>query len=248
MTHLLATYGLLDHVEGRVTAPSKTIAKANSVTTLNLDYLKWESRDNFALTYVMQTTEPFGVTILTAKTSYEAWTSLATLFFNQTTAQEDLLNQQWRDLKKGSQSMPTFINSVKEQALRYSQIGKPKTTTEINQRFYTSLDSEWEPIVFAQSKRMLTISTEELQLLLVGHEEYRFYTAIHEARFSTPTAGMETIKVADTRAKAREERGTTREESRGGSSGRGSGSENSNLGSGGEGNSSSLGFLNLGRD
>ncbi|PKI46085.1 hypothetical protein CRG98_033540 [Punica granatum] len=64
--------------------------------------------------------------------------------------------------------MGKFIGIVKEQALRYAQIGKPKTPIEINHRIYTGLDSDWEPIVVAQSERMLTMSTHELQSLLVG--------------------------------------------------------------------------------
>ncbi|PKI45750.1 hypothetical protein CRG98_033883 [Punica granatum] len=148
MTPLLATYGLLDHVEGRTVAPNKTIIGADGVTTPNPDYLRWESRDNFALTCVMlAVTEEIGVTILAAKTSQEAWASLATSFLTQTAAQEDLLDQQWRDLKKGN----------------------------INRRIYTGLGPDWEPIVLAQLERMLTMSTDELQSLLVGHEERRLY-------------------------------------------------------------------------
>ncbi|PKI31712.1 hypothetical protein CRG98_047922 [Punica granatum] len=183
MTPLLATYGMLDHVEGRATASSKTSARADGVQVTNHDYLRWESRYNFALTCVMlAVTEAIRVTILTAKTSHEAWTSLERAFVNQTATQEDLLDQQWRDLKKGSKLMAAFINSVKEHVLRYAQIGKPKTTTEINRRIYTGLSPEWEPIVLAQSECMLTISTDEFQSLLVGHEEWRLYAATHGAQ------------------------------------------------------------------
>ncbi|PKI06847.1 hypothetical protein CRG98_049610, partial [Punica granatum] len=112
MTPLLATYGLLDHVEGRAIAPNKTITAAEGTIAANPDYLRWESRDNFALTCVMlAVTEEIGVTILTARTSQEAWTSLATSFLTQTAAQEDLLDQQWRDLKKGNQPMAKFIGT-----------------------------------------------------------------------------------------------------------------------------------------
>ncbi|PKI61594.1 hypothetical protein CRG98_018023 [Punica granatum] len=150
MTPLLATYDLLDHVEGRATALSKTIVGADGVQVSNPDYLRWESRDNFAFTCVMlAVTEAIGVTILTARTSHEAWTSLERAF---------------------------------EHALRYAQIGKPKNTTEINPRIYTGLGPEWEPIVLAQFKRMLTISTNKLQLLLDGHEERRLYATTHGAQ------------------------------------------------------------------
>ncbi|PKI33187.1 hypothetical protein CRG98_046422, partial [Punica granatum] len=178
MTPLLTTYGLLDYVEGRITIPSKTTTGADGTVMQNSDFLNWQSRDNFALTCIMlAVTEEIGVTILSARTSSEAWTSLATAFLTQTAAQEDLLDQQWRDLKKGDQSMAKFINSVKEHALRYAQIGKLKTPAEINRRIYTGLGPDWEPIVLAQSERMLTMTTEELQSLLVGHEERRLYAA-----------------------------------------------------------------------
>ncbi|PKI60587.1 hypothetical protein CRG98_019063 [Punica granatum] len=37
------------------------------------------------------------------------------------------------------------------------------------------LGSDWESILLSQSERMLTMSTDELQSLLVGHEERRLY-------------------------------------------------------------------------
>ncbi|PKI33288.1 hypothetical protein CRG98_046321, partial [Punica granatum] len=114
-------------------------------------------------------TEEIGMTILVAKTSQEAWTSLATLFLTQTASQEDFLDQRWCDLKKGNQSMVKFIRMVKDLALRYAQVGKP------NCQIYTGLSPYWEPIVLAQLERMLTMSTNELQSLLVSHEERRLY-------------------------------------------------------------------------
>ncbi|KAI4302175.1 hypothetical protein MLD38_037956 [Melastoma candidum] len=180
MTPLLATYGLLDHVEGRIIVPTKTIINPDGVTTANPDYLRWESRDNFALTCVMlAVTEEIGVTIVTSKTSHEAWTRLGTTFVRQTAAQEDLLDQQWRDLEKEQQSMAVYINSVKQQALQYAQIGKPKSQADINRRIYTGLPIDWEPLILAQAERMLELSIEELESLLVGHEECRLYAASH---------------------------------------------------------------------
>ncbi|PKI73566.1 hypothetical protein CRG98_006014 [Punica granatum] len=118
MTQLLITYGLLDYVECRVMASSKTITGTDGVTTPNPDYLNWQSRDNFALTCViLAVIEEIGVRILSIKTSRETWTSLFTSFLTQTAAQEDLLDQQWQDLKKGDKLMAEFISLVKEQAL-----------------------------------------------------------------------------------------------------------------------------------
>ncbi|PKI55365.1 hypothetical protein CRG98_024216 [Punica granatum] len=62
MTPLLATYDLLDHVKGGATALSKTIAEADGVQITNHDYLRWESRDNFALTCnMLAVTEAIGM-------------------------------------------------------------------------------------------------------------------------------------------------------------------------------------------
>ncbi|PKI49979.1 hypothetical protein CRG98_029653 [Punica granatum] len=82
--------------------------------------------------------------------------------------------------------MAKFIGSVKEQALKYAQIGKPKSLAEINRRIYTGLDPDWEPIMLAQSKRMLTMSADELQSFLVGHEERRLYAATQNLPIPTP--------------------------------------------------------------
>ncbi|XP_031378254.1 uncharacterized protein LOC116193653 [Punica granatum] len=164
MTPLLTIYGLLDYVEGRVVAPERTTTGTDGASQ-----------------------KKSGVTIRFAKTSHEAWTSLATAFLTQTAAQEDLLDQQWRDLKKGDQSMAKYIGSVKEQALKYAQIGKPKSPAAINRRIYTGLGPDWEPIVLTQSDRMLTMSTDELQSLLVGHEERGLYTAAQNSQIATPS-------------------------------------------------------------
>ncbi|PKI36616.1 hypothetical protein CRG98_042989 [Punica granatum] len=53
MTPLLTTYGLLDYVEGRVRALSKTVMEAYGKAMPNPDYLNWQLRDNLALTCVM---------------------------------------------------------------------------------------------------------------------------------------------------------------------------------------------------
>ncbi|PKI49795.1 hypothetical protein CRG98_029844 [Punica granatum] len=84
--------------------------------------------------------------------------------------------------------MAKFIGSVKEQALKYAQIGKPKSPAEINRRIYTGLGPDWEPIVLAQSEQMLTMSTDKLQSLLIGHEERRLYTVTQNLQTVTPAS------------------------------------------------------------
>ncbi|PKI53113.1 hypothetical protein CRG98_026475 [Punica granatum] len=74
MSPLLDTYSLLDCVEGRVPAPSKTVTGADGNSAPNPDYRKWVSRDKFALTCLMlAVTEDIGCSILSASTSNEAW-------------------------------------------------------------------------------------------------------------------------------------------------------------------------------
>ncbi|PKI48918.1 hypothetical protein CRG98_030694 [Punica granatum] len=142
MSPLLETYGLLSYAEGRVPEPSKTVQGPDGSDLQNPEHQKWVSRDKFALTCIMlAVTEEIGVTILSAKTSHKAWRSLETAFLSHTAVQEDLLEQQWRNLRKGS-SMLGFINEVKKKAFNFAQIGKPKTQAEVNRRIYTGLGPE----------------------------------------------------------------------------------------------------------
>lgn len=132
MHPLLDTYDLLDYVEGKLPAPTETHKDGTGQLVSNLAYKQWKSHDKFALTCLMlSVTEEVGCNLLAAKTSHEAWTTLATLFDSQTTAQEDFLDQQWRDLRKGSLSTVDFIHSVKQLATSFAQIGKPKTAAQI---------------------------------------------------------------------------------------------------------------------
>ncbi|PKI54957.1 hypothetical protein CRG98_024629 [Punica granatum] len=179
MSPLLETYGLFSYAEGRISEPSKTITGPDGSVSQNPEYQQWVSRDRFALTCIMlAVTEDINVTILFAKTSHKAWHSLATAFLSQTAAQEDLLEQQWRDLRKGSLSILRFINEVKGKALNFAQIRKPKTPAEINRRIYTGLGPEWEPFILAKSDTMITMSLNELTSLLMGPDERSTYAGI----------------------------------------------------------------------
>ncbi|OWM89778.1 hypothetical protein CDL15_Pgr024526 [Punica granatum] len=50
---LLYTYSLLDYVEGRFLAPSKTTTDEAGSQTPNLAYCKWVTKDKFVLTCIM---------------------------------------------------------------------------------------------------------------------------------------------------------------------------------------------------
>ncbi|PKI45222.1 hypothetical protein CRG98_034400 [Punica granatum] len=187
MSPLLETYGILSYAEGRIPEPSKTVTRPDGSVSQNPEHQQWVSRYKFALTCIMlanaaynAVTEDIGITILSAKTSHEAWHSLETAFLSQTATQEDLLEQQWRDLRKGSLSMLRFINEVKKKALNFAQIEKPKTPIEINRHIYTNLGPEWEPFILAKSDTMITMSIDELTSLLMEHDDRRSYAAIHE--------------------------------------------------------------------
>lgn len=83
--------------------------------------------------------------------SHAAWTTLATMFDSQTAAQEDFLDEQWRDLRKGSYEMVDFIHSVKRLTNNFPHIDKPKTMAQINRCIMTSLRLDWESLVLALS-------------------------------------------------------------------------------------------------
>ncbi|PKI31217.1 hypothetical protein CRG98_048387 [Punica granatum] len=83
--------------------------------------------------------------------------------------------------------MGKFISTAKEHALRYAQIEKPKTYAEIDICIYTGLGPDWASIVLAQSERMLTMTTKELQSLMVSHEERQLYAAVQTTPSPAPS-------------------------------------------------------------
>ncbi|PKI65229.1 hypothetical protein CRG98_014378 [Punica granatum] len=100
--------------------------------------------------------------------------------------------------------MAKFIDSIKEQALKYAQIGKPKSPAEINRRIYTGLGPDWEPIVLDQSERMLTMYNDELQSLLEFSTRLQKSTipvAASTKEVAEIEAGRETVKEGNERAK-----------------------------------------------
>ncbi|OWM76997.1 hypothetical protein CDL15_Pgr010572 [Punica granatum] len=142
---------------------------------------------------MLAVTEEIGRTLLSAKTSHEAWQSLPTSFLTHTAGQEDLLEQQWRDLRRDDQSMLKFINAVKKQAPRFAQIRKPKTPAEVNRRIYTGLASEREFLILEQPDTMVTMTLDELTSLLMGPEERRAYAARQHQPSPNPPAPLSSI-------------------------------------------------------
>ncbi|PKI71719.1 hypothetical protein CRG98_007852 [Punica granatum] len=136
MTPLLNAYELLNYVEGKVTVPSKTTTGADRTITLNSDYLNWQSMDNFALIFIkLAVTEEIGVTLLSAETSY-------------LTA---IVDQQWRDLKKGDQSNAKF----NDPSLSYPTSGGP-----VNSHHFSPLHRSFPPLERRIAQQPSLLSTE----------------------------------------------------------------------------------------
>ncbi|XP_031396826.1 uncharacterized protein LOC116207851 [Punica granatum] len=173
MSALLETYDLLGYVEGDIPAPEKTISR-DGIIVPNPAFRQWVMRDKFALTcIILALTEEIGCNIVGLKTSREAWTALETMFLAQTAAQIDFLEQQWRNLRKEGKTVLKYINSVRQLATRFAQIGKPKSSEQINRAIVTGLGLDLEPLVLALSPSLTAMTTNELTNLLLHNESRR---------------------------------------------------------------------------
>ncbi|PKI78798.1 hypothetical protein CRG98_000865 [Punica granatum] len=190
MTPLLRAYQLLSYADGSISVPPATITKTvdgAETTVENPDFVLWQTRDQFALTCIMlAVNQDVGANLFGVKTAAQAWTTLSTLFDSQTVAQEDLLDQQWRELNKGDSSMIEYLKNIKQLASRFSLLGKPLTSQQVNRRITSGLGVDWEPLVLALAPNLASMQIEELSALLLNQEARRQFQAASSTQSQAP--------------------------------------------------------------
>uniref|UniRef100_A0A6V7QRN4 Uncharacterized protein n=1 Tax=Ananas comosus var. bracteatus TaxID=296719 RepID=A0A6V7QRN4_ANACO len=189
MIPVLKAYRLLGYVDGTLASPPETIAGDDQVKKSNPEYETWMVQDQIALTILMlSVSQEVGCNLVGLTSSHQVWTTLATLFDSHTIAQEDFIEQQWRDIKKGDTPMIEYLKNVKQLATQFSLIGKPITPLQLNRRITTGLGTDWEPLVLALAPSLSTMNTNDLSALLLNQEARRKYAASIE--MTPPLSGL----------------------------------------------------------
>ncbi|XP_020089021.1 uncharacterized protein LOC109714763 [Ananas comosus] len=146
-------------------------------------------QDQIALTIlILSVSQEVGCNLVGLTSSHQVWATLATLFDSHTIAQEDFIEQQWRDIKKGDTPMIEYLKNVKQLATQFSLIGKPIMPLQLNRRITTGLGNDWEPLIRALAPSLSTMSTNDMSALLLNQEARCKYATSIE--MTPPLSGL----------------------------------------------------------
>lgn len=110
---LLTGYDLLGFIDGTKPCPPSTVMH-NGVSTPNPDYLLWIRQDQLLLNAIIGSLTPSLISfIATAKTSYDAWTTLSNTYAKPTRGRILGLKNRLTNPVKGAQSITEFMQGIK---------------------------------------------------------------------------------------------------------------------------------------
>lgn len=176
---ILATIRAFDLVQfiHKSSSPSKYIpnpdteAERSDTTILNPEYLTWIRSDQLLLGWLFSTMDKEVLAqVIHYESSGEVWSSLETLYSQQTVAKSFQLKQ-LKSVKKHSLSTNDYILRIKTIAHALTAIGEPLGDKDLLLAILNGLDHEYDTVVSLITYQMDEINLEKVQYLLLMHEQ-----------------------------------------------------------------------------
>ena len=113
---ILEAYSFIEHIDGSTSQPMQYLldAQGNLTSNVNLEFLTWRIKDKALLSLINSTLTPqvFSLVVRTT-TSREVWNTLEQRFTSTLRANILNLKLELQSLKKGSDSVNTFLQKIK---------------------------------------------------------------------------------------------------------------------------------------
>jgi hypothetical protein len=166
-------YGFLD---GSSLPPAQTIPNSNSTagalaTIVNPDFLAWTQRDQMILSILISTlSEPYVVHAVGCVSAAALWNTFLTMFASQARARVMQVYFQLATVKKGSNSITEYFQTMKTLSDTLAAAGQPLNDFESVSFLLKGLGSEYDPFVTSVTTRVDPLSIDELYGHLLAHE------------------------------------------------------------------------------
>ena len=113
---ILEAYSFIEHIDGSTSQPIQYLldAQGNLTSNVNLEFLTWRIKDKALLSLINSTlTPPVFSLVVGTTTSREVWNTLEQRFTSTLRANILNLKLELQSLKKGSDSVNTFLQKIK---------------------------------------------------------------------------------------------------------------------------------------
>jgi len=160
-------------VDGTDLCSPQFVVNSENVQVLNPTYVTWQKKDQLLLSWIICSLSPSIVsTMYGLKTSYEAWTTLATRYASQSKSRISHLKQQLQSLQQGSPSCTEYLNQAKQWADQLSAARKPIDDDDLISFVVSGLNPMFHTFVtihsFATRDHDMTFA--DFQSELLNHE------------------------------------------------------------------------------
>ena len=165
---LLIGYDLMDYITSESRCPPSdgtqpSIAKKHH----------WVRQDKLILSAILASTSPTITSLIaTAKTSYDAWKKLSTMYVSKSRTRAMQLKEELTLIQRGNRPILEYLHAVKGLADEIALIDHPISDDDITLYVLNGLGPEFREIAAPIRAREKSLAFEELHDLLIGHENY----------------------------------------------------------------------------
>ncbi|XP_042983160.1 uncharacterized protein LOC122312581 [Carya illinoinensis] len=134
---------------------------------------QWVRQDKLILSAILASTSPTIMPLITtAKTSYEAWKKLSTMYTSKSRTRAMQLKEELTLIQHGTRPILEYLHAVKGLADEIALIDHPISDDDLTLYVLNGVGPEFCEIVAPIRARDKSLAFEELHDLLVEHESY----------------------------------------------------------------------------
>ncbi|GAV81757.1 UBN2_3 domain-containing protein, partial [Cephalotus follicularis] len=164
---LLRGYDLLSYVDGTAKPPPTQFDDGSS----NPAYILWHKQDQLLLSWLLSSlTESVHAQVVGLQSSHAVWQYLSSAFSSQSQARILQLRLSLHSLKKGADSMASYLLKAKSISDELSLASKPVSDDDMVLYILGGLSSEYASLVTSITTRVAPISVADLHGFLLNEE------------------------------------------------------------------------------
>ncbi|KAL6556414.1 hypothetical protein OROGR_005702 [Orobanche gracilis] len=158
-------YDLLQYPDGSLPAPPQLITNTAtpSVTTPNPAYQTWRRQDRLVYAALLTTlSDEVASLVSQTHTSHALWTLLKNTYAKASRSHLKHLKERLRMASKGTQSITTYMNSLKQTSDLLASLGSPVPTEDMTDHILRGLDDGYRAVIDGVNARDTPIAFDEL--------------------------------------------------------------------------------------
>nr|KYP77142.1 hypothetical protein KK1_021414 [Cajanus cajan] len=149
-------YDLLKYPDGSFPAPTTTISTTLEppVTTPNPAYQTWRRQDRLIYGALLTTLSPEVASLVSqTKTSHDLWTLLQHTYTKASRSHLKQLKERLHTASKGTQSITTYMHSLKQTADLLASLGSPVSVEDMTDHVLRGLDDGYRAVIDSVNAR-----------------------------------------------------------------------------------------------